>query len=56
MKLLSGDVSRFGHFTNRPFNVRTLATAVGIAIGIIIAVYALTVNPNDATTTIGFPP
>ena len=56
MKLLSDDPSRLDHLTNPSFNIRTLATAVGVAIGIIIAVYALMVNPNDAATTIGFPP
>jgi hypothetical protein len=27
-----------------------------IVAGLIIAIYAITVNPNDATTMIGFPP
>jgi small-conductance mechanosensitive channel len=56
MKPFSGVLSRLDHITNSSFSIRTLATAVGIAIGIIIALHALTVNPNDLTTTIGFPP
>jgi hypothetical protein len=42
--------------TKSPFNTRTLATIIGFAIAIFVAVYVITVDPNDAVTTIGFPP
>jgi hypothetical protein len=38
------------------YDVRSLLVTVCIVIGIIIAIYAITVNPNDATMAIGFPP
>jgi hypothetical protein len=38
------------------YDVRSLLVTVCIVIGIFIAIYAITVNPNDATTAIGFPP
>lgn len=38
------------------YDVRTLLVMACIVIGIFIAIYAITVNPNDATTAIGFPP
>jgi hypothetical protein len=38
------------------YDVRSLLVTVCIVIGIIIAIYAITVNPNDATLAIGFPP
>jgi hypothetical protein len=38
------------------YDVRTLVVMACIVIGIFIAIYAITVNPNDATTAIGFPP
>jgi hypothetical protein len=37
-------------------NARTVAIIVAIGIGVFVAIYAMTVNPNDAATTIGFPP
>jgi hypothetical protein len=38
------------------YDVRTVVVMACIAIGIFIAIYAITVNPNDATKAIGFPP
>jgi hypothetical protein len=29
---------------------------VAIGIGVFVAIYAMTLNPDDATTTIGLPP
>jgi hypothetical protein len=40
----------------RTYDVKTLVVMACIVIGIFIAIYAITVNPNDATTAIGFPP
>ena len=50
------DDARFGGLTKSSLNVRTLAIFVGIAVGLCIAIYAITVDPNSATATIGFPP
>jgi hypothetical protein len=56
MKSLLKAIFNSGHLTNRSFDVRTLSISFGIIIGIFIAIYIVTVDPNDATTTIGFPP
>jgi hypothetical protein len=50
------DNARFGSLTKAFVNVRTLAVLVGVLIGICVAAYAMTVDPNNATAPIGFPP
>jgi hypothetical protein len=37
-------------------DVRSLVITSGIIVGIFIAIYAMTVDPNNTTATIGFPP
>jgi hypothetical protein len=55
MKLLL-DNARFGGLTKSSLNMRTLAIFFCIAIGLCVAIYAITVDPNSATARIGFPP
>jgi hypothetical protein len=50
------DNVRFGGLTKSSLDVRTLAIFSGIAVGLCVAIYAITVDPNSATATIGFPP
>jgi hypothetical protein len=53
-QLLGGFSAR--HLSTTSYDARTYGMIVFIAVGLIIAIYAITVNPNDATTMIGFPP
>jgi hypothetical protein len=50
------DNTRFGGLTKSPPNIRTVVIFIGIVIGLCIAIYAITLDPNSATATIGFPP
>jgi hypothetical protein len=50
------DNARFGGPTKSSLNVRTLVIFVGISIGLDVAIYAMTVDPNSAIATMGFPP
>jgi hypothetical protein len=43
-------------FNSDRLDVRSLVITSGIIIGIFIAIYAMTVDPNNTTATIGFPP
>ena len=49
-------VFNFGYTSKPYFDATTLVIVFGIIIAILIAVYAIMVNPNDATAAIGFPP
>jgi hypothetical protein len=50
------DNARFGGLTKSSLNMRTLVIFAGITIGLCVAIYAMTVDPNSTTATIGFPP
>jgi hypothetical protein len=56
MKSLLKAVFNSEGLTKPPFDVRSLVITFGITIGIFIAIYAMTVDPNNTTATIGFPP
>jgi uncharacterized membrane protein YgaE (UPF0421/DUF939 family) len=51
-----GDNARFSSPTKPFIDTRMLVIFVGIAIGICVAIYAMTVDPNNAAAPIGFPP
>jgi hypothetical protein len=56
MKSLLEAIFNSDRLTKPSFDVRSLVITFGIIIGIFIAIYAMTVDPNNTTATIGFPP
>jgi hypothetical protein len=56
MKSLLNAVFTFDHQTKPSFDLRALVVILGIIFGVFIAIYAMTVGPNNASVTIGFPP
>jgi hypothetical protein len=56
MKTPSNSVSASQIAAKTSYDVRTILVMACIVIGIFIAVYAITVSPNDALMPIGFPP
>jgi ABC-type spermidine/putrescine transport system permease subunit I len=66
MKPLPDDVLRSARLTTTSFNIKTIATnsfsittiatIACIVVVLFIALYAMTVNPNDSAAIIGFPP
>jgi hypothetical protein len=56
MKSLLEAIFNSDQLTKPSFDVRSLVVALGIIIAIFIAIYAMTVDPNNATAPIGFPP
>jgi uncharacterized protein involved in outer membrane biogenesis len=56
MKPFLDDVLSSARVTTASFNIKAIATIAFIAVILFIAIYAMTVNPNDASATIGFPP
>jgi hypothetical protein len=56
MKPFLDDVLSSARLTTASYNVGTIATIAGIAGLLFIAIYAMTMNPNDATAVIAFPP
>jgi hypothetical protein len=56
MKPFLDDAVASARLTAASFNIRTVAAIVCIAALLFIAVYAMTVNPNDAAATIAIPP
>jgi hypothetical protein len=50
------DKTGFGGLTKSSLDIRAVAISIGVAIGLCVAIYAITVDPNSATATIGFPP
>jgi hypothetical protein len=56
MKQLLNYALRIRRSANTSYDATLVPTLILIAIGIIIAIYAITVNPNDAATLIEFFP
>jgi hypothetical protein len=56
MKSLPNSTFNFSRTATAHFSMRTLVLTISIIIGISIAVYALMIDPNDVTATIGVPP
>jgi hypothetical protein len=56
MKPFLDDVLSSARLATASYNGGTIATIAGIAVLLFIAIYAMTVNPNDATAIIAFPP
>jgi hypothetical protein len=56
MKSLLEAIFNSDRLTKASFDVRSSVITFGIIIGIFIAIYAMTVDPNNTTATIGFPP
>jgi hypothetical protein len=56
MKQLLNYALRIRRSANTSYDATLVPTLILIAIGIVIAIYAITVNPNDAATLIEFFP
>ena len=56
MKQLLNYALRIRRSANTSYDPTLVPTFILIAIGIIIAIYAIALNPNDAATPIPYPP
>jgi hypothetical protein len=56
MKQLLNYALRIRRSANTSYDPTLVPTLILIAIGIIIAIYAIALNPNDAATPIPYPP
>jgi preprotein translocase subunit SecG len=56
MKSLRETVFNFDARTKSSFDTRAIAVIITLFVGMVIAIYAITVDPNSATATIGIPP
>jgi hypothetical protein len=56
MKSLLNPVFYLNHQTTPSFDVRSLLVICCIVLGVLVAICAMTVDPNNAAVTIGFPP
>jgi hypothetical protein len=56
MKSLLEAIFNSDHLAKPSFDVRSLVITFGIIIGLFIAIYAMSIDPNNTTATIGFPP